>query len=152
MKKTGLTVIFAASLELTKQGVVTLSQKKVFGRTCVTYWRSLGCLLMSLGGLWEVSACPLDVSRMSWDVLRRSLGGSLQPLETPDVVFQSGFLIVSVCDRRVLWTPRIVWYLLDGTPFWVARLRPLFQHCLFGMTLVTYWRSFGGLRRSFGGL
>ncbi len=61
--------------------------KKVFGRTCVTYWRSLGCLLMSLGGLWEVSACPLNVSRMSLDVLRRSLGGSLQSLESPDVVF-----------------------------------------------------------------
>ena len=30
MKKTGLTGIFAASLELTKQGVVTLSQKKIF--------------------------------------------------------------------------------------------------------------------------
>ena len=49
---------------------------------------------MSFGGLWEVSACPLDVSRMSWDVLRRSLGGSLQSLESPHVVFQSGFFSV----------------------------------------------------------
>ena len=35
MKKTGLTGIFAASLELTKQGVVTLSQKKVFDKLMI---------------------------------------------------------------------------------------------------------------------
>ena len=35
MKKTGLAGIFAASLELSKQGVISISQKKIFDKVLI---------------------------------------------------------------------------------------------------------------------
>jgi len=35
MKRTGITGIFAASLELTKEGVVSVSQKKLFEKLMI---------------------------------------------------------------------------------------------------------------------
>ena len=35
MKKTGMAGIFAASLELTKEGIINLSQKKIFDKLMI---------------------------------------------------------------------------------------------------------------------
>ena len=46
MKKTGFAGIFAASLELTKEGIVQVSQKKMFDKLMIK--KNLICLIKKL--------------------------------------------------------------------------------------------------------
>ena len=90
---------------------------------------------MSLGGLWEVSACALDVLGCPSEVFGRfitALGES-----------RRGLLVWKLHRFRVrpegpVDTKNSMVVFLDGTPFCGSLLKSLFQHGIFGMTLVTY--------------
>ena len=94
---------------------------------------------------------PSETFGRSWDDLWRSSGASLEAFEAPERSFGLAFhvFLMPIKDPGDLKDSMV--FIRREAIEVVSSEVPFSKKC-FGMTCVTYWRSLGGLGRSFGGL